>query len=157
MTLPVGVKEFMRMMGLPGYINWAAWFVSAISSCLITNLIIVALLSIDFKYGAVVEYADFLAVYIFFMLYSISLIFMMFAISTLFNNANVALAAGIVIHIISYYWPYVAFASDPESYLELSKEAKMGAAIFPNAGLYMGVRGILRLADEIECRNPNHS
>ncbi len=44
-----GVKEFMRMMGLPLYINWIAWFLSALAMLLIINVIIVLLLTINFN------------------------------------------------------------------------------------------------------------
>ncbi len=44
-----GVKEFMRMMGLPGYINWLAWFLSALFTVLLINIIITLALVINFK------------------------------------------------------------------------------------------------------------
>ena len=32
-------QEFMRMMGLPGYLNWLSWFLVCLVSATVTNLV----------------------------------------------------------------------------------------------------------------------
>ena len=74
------------MMGLPGYVNWVAWFLSALVTCLVTNAIITLTLCVNFDVAAVIAYTDGFLVYFYFTMYSIALIFMMFAVSTFINN-----------------------------------------------------------------------
>jgi hypothetical protein len=79
------------MMGLPSPVLWLAWFLSVLSSCLIIVLVIIFVLAVDFKHGAVIAYGNFGVIFITFMLYSIALILMMFAISTLWNDGTLLL------------------------------------------------------------------
>ena len=74
------------MMGLPGYLNWIAWLLTALLTCLVINLIVLLLLCVDFGNGAVVPEGDPTAVLAYFMLYCLSLILFMFMMSTFFNN-----------------------------------------------------------------------
>ncbi len=76
------------MMGLPGYINWVAWFLTALATCLLTNVVITLALCINFDVAAVIAYTDPFLVYFYFTMYSIALIFMMFAVSTFLNNGT---------------------------------------------------------------------
>ncbi len=84
-----GVKEFMRMMGLPGYLNWIGWFVVCVASSVVTNAIITGLVCIDFSAeGAVIPNTDFLVVFLLLTFYCFALIFFVFATSTFFNNGK---------------------------------------------------------------------
>ena len=76
----------MRMMGLPGYMNWLAWLTTAMLTCLVINLLILLLLCTNFGKGAVVPEGDPSAVLVYFMLYCLSLVAFMFMLSTFFNN-----------------------------------------------------------------------
>eukprot|EP00095_Tigriopus_kingsejongensis_P007158 maker-scaffold285_size222332-snap-gene-1.18 protein:Tk07158 transcript:maker-scaffold285_size222332-snap-gene-1.18-mRNA-1 annotation:"hypothetical protein TcasGA2_TC002276" len=134
----------MKMSGLPGYMNWTAWFLTAFVSCLITNIIILILLGVNFSQGAVLEYSDLFVVFISFTLYSMALIAMLFTISTFFNNANLALVAGILIHLVSFFVPYGILGQNDQFYVNVSFGSKMGLALLPNMGLWFILKGILR-------------
>ncbi len=152
------------MMGLPGWLNWVSWFVSAAVTSVVTNVVIVALLAINFKYSAVLPYSNVFVVFLFFTFYSVALIFMMFAISTFFNNgefrpfyrvcqkhwlkseylaANLALAAGVIIHMLTYFWPYGMFTSTDDVYASMSLATKLSFCLLPNVGLYLGIISML--------------
>ncbi len=104
-------QEFMRMMGLPGYLNWLSWFLVCLVSATVTNLvcieilkklnsnslrnelfsaqIVTALLSINFSGdGAVIENTNFFVTFLLLEIYCFALIFFVFALSTLFNNGK---------------------------------------------------------------------
>ncbi len=49
-----------------------------------------------------------------------------------------------MIHFISFFWPYGVFASSPETYDSMGLGAKMALCVFPNVGLYLGTKGMLR-------------
>ncbi|TRY81063.1 hypothetical protein TCAL_04547 [Tigriopus californicus] len=138
-----GVKEFMKMMGLSGYMNWIAWFITAFVSCLITNLVILLLLGVNFSLGPVIQYTNVFIVFISLTLYSVALIFMLFAISTLFNNANLALVAGILLHLITFFFPYGVLSQNDQFYVSVSMGAKMGMCLLPNVGLWLTFKGVL--------------
>ena len=76
----------MKMMGLPGWMHWLSWFVTAFAGCLITNVLIIFLLGVDFDQGAVFEYSDMSIVFLSLVWYSMALIAMNFALSTFFVN-----------------------------------------------------------------------
>ena len=59
-------------------------------------------------------------------------------------SANLALAAGIIIHFLTFFWPYGVFGGTPDSYDSQSYAVKMVLLIFPNVGLYLGLKGMLR-------------
>ena len=84
-----GAKELMKMMGLPPWMNWLFHFLDAVVSVTISLIIIVVLIKVPWKgdvEGSVLQFSDPLVLFIFFLLYAMSLIVLLFAISTLFNN-----------------------------------------------------------------------
>lgn len=87
-------------------------------------------------------------VFISLLFYSISLILMMFAISSLMNNANLALTAGIVLHLVTFFAPFGVITTDTNNYQTMSLGGKMGLLLFPNVGLWWSLNGILRCASK---------
>ena len=83
-----GVKELMKLMGLPSWMHWTAWFVNVIGNCTISIIIIVILICVEFtsEDGAVLEYSDPFLVFIFLMLYASALICFLFTLSTFFDR-----------------------------------------------------------------------
>ena len=83
-----GAKELMKMMGLPGWMNWLFHFIDAMISIMISLIIIIVLISVEWKEdeGRVLDYSNPLIVYIFFIFYSMALIVFLFFLSTFFNN-----------------------------------------------------------------------
>ena len=83
-----GVKELMKMMGLPSWITWMFYFFEAIVTLIIVIAIITLTLCVEWiaDEGRVIDSTDGSVLYIFFLLYSMALVVFLFAISTIFSN-----------------------------------------------------------------------
>ena len=88
--LSLVLQELMKLMGLPSWMHWVCWFINVILSCTVSILIIVLLVSIEFKSGtgAVLAYSDPILTFIFLFLYASSLVCFLFFISTFFDKRN---------------------------------------------------------------------
>ena len=83
------IKEAMRMMGLPSWINWLAWFVKCFTFMAISMLIITVVL---FQ-GEILLASNWFLVLIFLLLFSTSTITYCFFVSAIFSSANMAAIA----------------------------------------------------------------
>ena len=83
----------MKLMGLPAWMHWLCWFINVVVTCSLSVLIIVILVSIEFKTGtgAVLAYSNPVLTFIFLMLYASSLILFLFFISTFFDKRELKL------------------------------------------------------------------
>ena len=83
-----GVKELMKMMGLPTWMNWVFYFFDAIVTLIISIIIMVVLIHVEWKSGEgrVIEFSDGSVVFFFFLIYAMSLVVFLFSISTVFSN-----------------------------------------------------------------------
>ena len=83
-----GAKELMKMMGLPSWMSWLFYFIDAMMSLVISLIIMVVLVCVEWKTGEgrVIDYSNAFLLYVFLFLYSMALVAFLFAISTLFNN-----------------------------------------------------------------------
>lgn len=46
----IGLQESMKMMGLPNWLHWSAWFIKSLAFILITIVLIVILLKVAFRF-----------------------------------------------------------------------------------------------------------
>ena len=77
-----GVKELMKMMGLPSWLHWVGWF----SITTLTSVFIISIMVIVIVVGKVFENVNPLVLFISLFLYGFSTICFNFAQSTLFSN-----------------------------------------------------------------------
>ena len=77
-----GVKELMKMMGLPSWLHWVGWF----SITTLTSVIIISIMVIVIVVGKVFENVNPFVLFISLFLYGFSTICFNFAQSTLFSN-----------------------------------------------------------------------
>merc|ERR1711892_839905 len=126
-----GVKELMKMMGLPSWLHWAGWFFITIitSTMTITVMVLVILLT------GIFSEVDPMVYFFTLFFYSISVISFNFAQSTIFSNPNLAVALGIVLHFGTWI-PAVLIT--PENYFTWSAGTKMAISLVPNMGFTMG-------------------
>ena len=149
-------------MGLPNWINWMTWFFDAFFATFITVGIVVVLICVEWSvgYGKIIMDSNWFMMYIFFMLYGVSLIWFKFALSTFFTSrklirkntfsftflktpchrqiyakifiisANLALTTGIVVHLITYFLPNVTVSS--KGYITMSVAKKVLLSLLPN-------------------------
>ena len=83
-----GVKELMKMMGLPTWMNWVFYFFDAILFLINTIIIMTIILSVEWEEnkGRIVEMSDPSILFFFFLFYAMALVVFLFAVSTLFSN-----------------------------------------------------------------------
>ncbi|XP_072041416.1 phospholipid-transporting ATPase ABCA3-like [Amphiura filiformis] len=133
------LKESMKMMGLSGWIHWAAWFVKSFVYLLITISVMTLFFSIKVgkNHAAVVNNSDKSIVFIFLLLYAISTICFSFAISTMFTRANSAAVAAGVLFLLTYMpYYFILFY-----YSNLTLAGKLSSALLHNT--CMGLGGLL--------------
>ena len=90
------LKESMKMMGLPNYLHWCAWFVKSLMFLLVTTLLITILLCTQWQGEAslaVLNNSDPTLVFFFLFVYILSAISFCFFFSTLFSKASSAATA----------------------------------------------------------------
>ena len=82
------IQELMKMMGLPSWMHWICWFINCIGVSTISIIIMVLLVSLEFKAGtgAVLDYSNPFLTFLFLFLYASSLICFLFIISTFFDR-----------------------------------------------------------------------
>lgn len=89
-----GVKELMKLMGLPSWMHWLCWYINVIAGAAISIFIIVILVSAKFtqEADAVLAFTDPVLTFIFLLLYASALITFLFALSTLFDKRRMITA-----------------------------------------------------------------
>ena len=93
------LKELLKIMGLPNWMNWLTWFLDAFFATFITVVIVILLVCIEWSpgNGKIIMDSDGFMMFIFFMLYGVSLIWICFAISTLFTSRKLILICKIFV------------------------------------------------------------
>ena len=98
------LKELLKIMGLPNWMNWLTWFLDAFFATFITVVIVILLVCVEWSpgNGKIIMDSDGFMMFIFFMLYGVSLIWICFAISTLFTSRKLM---RIILHFSNRYLP----------------------------------------------------
>ncbi|CRK89801.1 CLUMA_CG003438, isoform A [Clunio marinus] len=133
------LKEAMKIMGLPSYMHWIAWF----TKCMIFQLVIISIITGMFKIGfssrsglAVLTYADWTVVWVFLFLYVMAAVTYSFMFSTFFNRANIAAIAGAVGWFVLLF-PYNLMV---QNYDSIGLNVKLIASLLCNTGMGFGFR-----------------
>ena len=86
--LSLVLQELMKLMGLPGWMHWLCWYINCATTCAVSSLIMVILVSCEFKSGtgAVLAYSNPVLTFIFLFLYASALVCFLFIISTFFDR-----------------------------------------------------------------------
>ncbi|XP_063910518.1 phospholipid-transporting ATPase ABCA3-like [Zophobas morio] len=105
------LKESMKIMGLPGWLQWLCWFLQA----LLFNTVYIVLLLCMYTYidPPIFVYSNGCILFLFFFLYAFSLISLAFLISTLFAKANANVLIGCFILLIAIF-AYYSMVNRPE-------------------------------------------
>lgn len=94
-TTCLNLQEFMKMMGLRGWLHWSAWYIDFFSFNLISCALMTIVFSISTSTGKVLPFSDPSTIFILLVIYINSVICCNFAISTLFSKSEI-----IVIHFL---------------------------------------------------------
>ncbi|XP_029725473.2 phospholipid-transporting ATPase ABCA3 isoform X1 [Aedes albopictus] len=135
------LKEAMKIMGLPNWLHWAAWFVKNILLLVIAISLITLLLCVSINGTAVFEYSDWTAVWFFLFVYSIAIICFCFMMSVFFKKANITSGiAGLMWFV--FVIPYNVTA---QNYDGMSTGSKVGLSLFFNSGMSFAMTSTLRM------------
>ena len=82
------LQELLKIMGLPNWMNWMTWFFDAFFATFLTVGIVVVLICVEWNsaYGKIIMDSNWFMMFVFLMLYGVSLIWFKFALSTLFTS-----------------------------------------------------------------------
>eukprot|EP00056_Hartaetosiga_gracilis_P010708 m.159480 g.159480 ORF g.159480 m.159480 type:complete len:1802 (+) comp13370_c0_seq2:43-5448(+) len=134
------LKESMKMMGLPNWAHWSAWYLQAFVFLLVTMIIN----SLICKYGLVLEHSSTSLVFVYFMAFSTATITFCFLVSVFFTNASTGAAAAGIAWFVSYI-PYMFVGPN---YPTLSYSTKIGTCFISTSGMAMGAQ----LLSDLESR-----
>jgi ATP-binding cassette subfamily A (ABC1) protein 3 len=136
------LKEAMKIMGLPNWLHWTAWFLKTFVFLLISIVLIIVLLKVSWyphtEYS-VFTYADPTVMLVFLLLYICATITFCFAISVFFSKANTAATVAGLLWFLSYA-PYLFLQ---QQYDQLSLSTKLFASLGSNTAMAYGFQLML--------------
>ncbi|XP_053672343.1 phospholipid-transporting ATPase ABCA3-like [Anopheles nili] len=138
------LKEAMKIMGLPNWLHWTAWFVRCLVLLLITISLLVFLMSANLTSNtdlSVIEYADWSVLWFFFLTYILVTICFCFMMSVFFNKANTA--AGIA--GLMWFLFAIPFQIAVPNYDEMAMGTKLVSSLLSNTAMSFGIMNIIRL------------
>lgn len=136
------LKETMKIMGLPLWLNWLAWFVKVMLALAISVSVVACALTIPCGSSdkAVFNNSNGFAVWLFLMCYALSVTTFCFMMSSMFSVSSISnTITGIV--WLSFYFPYTLTEL---SVNELSVAIKIALCLFHNTAVSLGIRAILK-------------
>lgn len=137
------IKEAMKIMGLPNWLHWMAWFLKAFVFLLISIILITILLTVAWYPGtsfSVFTLSNPLVIFLFLLLYICSVITFCFMISVFFSKANTAAAIGGA----AFFLTYTPFLFLNNRYDELALSTKLFASLGSNTAMSLGFQLIIR-------------
>ncbi|EPY88960.1 ATP-binding cassette sub-family A member 3-like protein [Camelus ferus] len=130
-------QEYMRMMGLSGWLHWTAWFLLFFLFLLIVVSFMTLLFCVKVKKDvAVLAHSDPSLVLVFLACFAISSISFSFMVSTFFSKANMAAAIGSFLYFFTYI-PYF-FVAPRYNWMTLSQ--KLFSCLLSNVAMAMGAQ-----------------
>jgi ATP-binding cassette subfamily A (ABC1) protein 3 len=132
----------MKIMGLPNWLHWTAWFLKTFVFLLVSIVLIIVLLKVSWyphtEYS-VFTYADPTVMLVFLLLYICATITFCFAISVFFSKANTAATVAGLLWFLSYA-PYLFLQ---QQYDQLSLSTKLFASLGSNTAMAYGFQLML--------------
>ncbi|KAK4876909.1 hypothetical protein RN001_009415 [Aquatica leii] len=134
------LKEAMRIMGLPNWLHWLAWFVKTFIMMFISQILVVALFKIKwFGRGAIFPQSNPLVILYFLCFFVSATTTFCFAISVFFAKANLASTVTGMVWFLSFF-PYSFLQSQ---YDTLSLFEKLLACLSSTSAMGYGFQIIL--------------
>nr|QST14977.1 ABCA3 protein [Diaphanosoma celebensis] len=128
------LKESMKMMGLPNWLHWTAWFVKSLAFILVTITLITLLLKSRWYGGgslAVLEKADGVLFFFFLFVFALTSISFCFLMTVFFSKANSAATGAGIIWFVTYC-PYFFLQL---RYASLTRADKLISCLFSNTAM----------------------
>ncbi|KAF2898000.1 hypothetical protein ILUMI_08174 [Ignelater luminosus] len=136
------LKEAMKIMGLPNWLHWTAWFVKTFTILTITIIIIVALMKARWYSSSdhtVFTYSNPMVIFLFLELYVCATITFCFCISVFFSKANTAATVAGMAWFLTHF-PYTFLN---RNYDGLTLTRKLSASLFSNTAMAYGFQIML--------------
>ncbi|CAH3155546.1 unnamed protein product, partial [Porites evermanni] len=127
------LKESMKMMGLPNWVHWSAWFTKNLLFLLISIVIFVIVLKV-----LVFKYSDVTVLLVLFLLYIFASILFCFCVSVFFSRPVLGMLLGALIWIATLV-PYFVVYNDSK-YKAMTRSQKAGACLLPNTCLGLAAK-----------------
>ena len=131
------LKESMKMMGLPNWIHWTAWFLK----CFLFFLLIIILQTMLLKAGDILHYTGVVVVFLTLLMYVAATICSLFLLSVFFFNGTRAMLVTTILWIATYA-PSALFIIFPFDRLPLQQ--KYALCLLPNTCLSVMVNIITK-------------
>ncbi|KAG5683919.1 hypothetical protein PVAND_013177 [Polypedilum vanderplanki] len=133
------LKEAMKIMGLPGYMHWIAWFTKCMIFQIVIISVITGLVKIPFesKGGlSVFTHTEWSVLWVFFFLYAMAGVTFSFMFSTFFAKANTCSIVGAIVWLMMLQ-PYSIMNMN---YSNIGLGPKLGASLLVNTGMGFGFK-----------------
>ncbi|XP_063703387.1 phospholipid-transporting ATPase ABCA1-like [Culicoides brevitarsis] len=137
------LKESMKIMGLPNWLHWSAWFVKCFIYLFFATLVMLVLMKAHWYSNmnvTVFTHSGFFVLWFYLMVYGVATIMFCFLLSVFFSKANTAAAvAGLL-----WFVTYAPFSLTIQRYDSVTFGQKIAASFFSNAAMGFGFLLILR-------------
>lgn len=128
------LKEMMKTMGLSNAMLWLNWFIVTFAILFVDVIVITLLLTAGHVFTATPSSV----IFVFLLLYSISIIAFCFLLSVFFSRARIAAAFAGIVYFISYL-PYDFITNNEQN---ISAAVKSIACLFPSTAFGLGTEYI---------------
>ncbi|XP_076264015.1 ATP binding cassette subfamily A member 3 isoform X2 [Rhynchophorus ferrugineus] len=136
------LKEAMKIMGLPNWLHWTAWFLKTFSYLIVSIILMVIMLKVRWYKNTdftVFTYANPMVILLFLFFYICATITFCFCISVFFSKANTAATiAG-----LAWFLSYAPYGFMQQNYEFLSLSTKLGTSLGANTAMAFGFQLIL--------------
>ncbi|KAJ3635396.1 hypothetical protein MTP99_008309 [Tenebrio molitor] len=133
------LKESLKIMGLPGWLQWVAWFLRSFIILLLVIILIVIMVKVNVP-SPIFTHSDGTVLFVFFVLFACSTITLSFLISVFFKNANTAAGVGAGIFCLTC----VPYCLHEFQSIKFSAGALLGSSLLANSGMCFGLLLIIK-------------
>ncbi|XP_050097899.1 phospholipid-transporting ATPase ABCA3-like [Anopheles aquasalis] len=137
------LKESMKVMGLSGWIHWAAWFVRTFLLMSLSIILVTVLLTCNLTTNttvAIFEFSNPFLIWTFLVVFGITTIMFCFMLSTFFSKANIAAGmAGIV-----WFYSLAPYQLTFNVYQSMSFATKLAMSLWSNTAMAYGCSMIMK-------------
>lgn len=130
------IKEAMKIMGLPNWLHWTAWFVKTFILFFLAVILIVILLKIKVPDYAILTMSNTVIILLLFFFWVCASVTQCFAVSVFFKQANTAAAVSSLVWFLLYF-PYGIKSGN---YGDMGQSEKLAMCLASNSALGLAFR-----------------
>ncbi|CAM1320016.1 ABCA3 (predicted) [Pycnogonum litorale] len=139
------MKELLKVMGMNTWMHWISWFINGYGLMFIICVLATLFSSLSAPgYAVLFEKSDKSILFLFYVMYGVSTVLFCLFFSIFFTRAFCGAIFGIAVWIVSFFVPMVVMDLT-DTVKRFTTTHKLLTCIFPNGGLYWGVKATLSL------------